>query len=91
MSNLATMDVMLGAYSRNELESNSEDRNVEVDIESDKPRQDMIQNTEDFRSLLNSNSSEISEATMETTRLINSDVSTRSDELKRDLSSQIME
>ena len=38
------MDVMLDDYSRNELESNPEDRINEVDLGSNRPRQDMIQN-----------------------------------------------
>ena len=52
MSDVDNLDVMLGSYARNELESNSEDRNVEVDVESKGPRQDVVQKSEDFRSLL---------------------------------------
>ena len=33
MSDVENSDVMLGSYSRNELESNSEERNIEVDLE----------------------------------------------------------
>ena len=49
------MHVIVGGYPRHELESNPEDRNNEVDHESDKPRQEVIQNSEDFGSLLNTN------------------------------------
>ena len=38
------MDVMLDDYSRNEIESNPDDRINEVDLGSNRPRQDMIQN-----------------------------------------------
>ena len=82
-SDVEHLDVTLGSYSRNELESNSEDRNV--DLGSDRPRQDVIQNSEDFRSLLNSNSRENSETTIETVRLVISEVSRRIVEPKRDL------
>ena len=56
MSDTENLDIMLGSYSRNELESNSMERNDEVDHESDRTRHDLVQNSEDFRSLLNSNS-----------------------------------
>ena len=58
MSDTKNLDVMVGSYSRNELESNSVDRNDEMDHESDRTREDVAQNSEDFRSLLNSNSKE---------------------------------
>ena len=74
MSDVENLDVMLGSCSRNELESNSEDRNVEVALESNRPGQDVIQN-EQFRSFLNSNSRENSEIIMEKVRLVNSQVS----------------
>ena len=75
MSVVENVDVMLGSYSRNELKGNSEDRNVEVDLGSDRPRRDAIQNSEGFRSLFNSNSSrENSDITLETVRLVNSEV-----------------
>ena len=91
MSDVEDLDVMLGSYSRNEMESNSGDRNDEVDFASDRTRGDVVQNSEDFRSLSNSNSSENSESTIETMRLVNSEVSRKMEELKRDLNSQIAE
>ena len=71
MSDVAKLDVMLGSHSRNELDSNSEDRNLEADIGSDRPREDVNQNIEDFWSLLNSNSRENSEKTLEGFRPVN--------------------
>ena len=53
MSDVEDLDVMLGSYSRNEMESNSGDRNDEVDLASDRTRGDVVQNSEDFRSLSN--------------------------------------
>ena len=75
MSDVENLDVMLGSYSRNELESKSEDRNVQVDQGSDRPRHDENQNVEDLRSLLNTNSRENSEITLETVRLVNTEIS----------------
>ena len=83
MSDVENLDVILGSYSRNKLESNSEDRNIEVDLGSD-----VVQNSEDFRTLLNSN---ISETTSETVRLVNTEVSRRLQGLKRYLNFQIIE
>ena len=91
MSDVEDLDVMLGSYSRNEMDSNSGDRNDEVDLASDSTRGDVVQNSEDFRSPSNSNSRENSESTIETMRLVNSEVSRKMEELKRDLNSQIAE
>ena len=66
MSVIENVDVILGSYSRNELESNSGDRNDEVDFGSDRTRQDIVQTSEDLGSLLISNSREKSESTIET-------------------------
>ena len=51
MSDLENMDVMLGAYSKYEVDSDKEDSNLEVDLESNRPRRDMIQNSKVSRSL----------------------------------------
>ena len=91
MSDVGDLDVMLGSYSRNKMESNSGDRNDEVDLASDRIRGDVVQNSEDFRSLSNSNSRENSESTIETMRPVNSEDSRKMEELKRDLNSQIAE
>ena len=67
------------------------DRNDEIDRESDRTRQDVAQNSEDFMSLLNSNSRENSESTVETMRLVNSEISKQMDGLRKDLNSQIID
>ena len=91
MSDTEILDIMLCSYSRNELESNSVDRNDELDRESDRTRHDLVQNSEDFISILNSNGRENSESTVETMRLVNFEISKQMDGLRKDLKSQIMD
>ena len=90
MSDTENLDVMLGSYPRNEL-GNDSDRNGEIDLGSDGTRGDPLQNSEDFRSLLNSNSNENSESTVETMRLVNSEITKKIDELRRELNSQLVD
>ena len=90
MSGVENLDVMLGAYSRDELRSKSVIGTIEVDLESNRTRVDVVHNSDDFESFLNSNSREKSESTVETMRLVSSEVSKKMDELKRDLFSQII-
>ena len=90
MSDTENLDVMLGSYPRNEL-GNDSDRNGEIDLGSDMTRGDPLQNSEDFRSLLNSNSKENSESTVETMRLVNSEITKKIDELRRELNSQLVD
>ena len=90
MSDTENLDVMLGSYPRNEL-GNDSDRNVEIDLGSDRTREDPLQNSEDFRSLLNSNSNENSVSTAETMRLVNSEITKKIDELRRELNSQLVD
>ena len=68
---------MLGGFPPEELESDYEDINNEVNLESSRPRQEMIQNSEDFRSLLKTNSRENSEITIATVRLTNSEITSQ--------------
>ena len=66
MFDIKNVEVMLGSHSRNELEGNSGNMNDEVDSDSDRPRQDIKQNNDCYRSFLNSNSRENSETTIDT-------------------------
>ena len=84
MSDIENVDVILASYSRIELDSNSGNLNDEVDSGSDRTRQDIIQNNNCFRSFLNSNSKRNSEITIKTMRLVNSEVSKKIDDFKRD-------
>ena len=53
MSDLEKIDVVLVAYSRNELGSSQNDREIYVNLESNEPQQSSDISNEDFRSLLN--------------------------------------
>ena len=94
MSDLENVDIMLGSYSRNELDCQLGEREAELDLESNGPQ---TSNTisEDFRSLINTNSRENSEITIETARLINNEITSQMtrklDEIRSDLNSQILE
>ena len=46
-------------FPTHELERDHDDRNIQVDLESGRPRQAMIQNIDGSRSILNTNSKEI--------------------------------
>ena len=94
MSGLENVDIMLGNYSGNDLDSQLGERETGGDLESTG-----LQTTnpicENFRSLININSRENSEITIETARLINNEITTqvtrKLDELKEDLNTQILE
>ena len=72
MSDLENMDVMLGNYSRNDLDSQKQ---TEGDSESNE-LQTVNPTSEDFRSLNNTNSRENSEITRETARNIANEITT---------------
>ena len=94
MSDLENVDIMLGNYSRNELDSQLGERETELDLEFNGP-QTANPISEDFRSLINTNSRENSEITIETARLLNSEITSqvtrKLDEIRSDLNSQILE
>ena len=91
MSNLENMDIMLGNYYRNDLDSQ---RESEGDSESTELRT-VSPASEDFRSLINTNSRENSEFTNETARMNNNEIATQVirnlDEIREDLNSQTLE
>ena len=95
MSDLENMDAMLGPYPRIAFKSNFSERNMQIDLESNGPRQEVKSVSEDFRSLLNTNSSENSEVTAETARMINGDftnqIARKLGEIKMDSNLQIQE
>ena len=94
MSDLKNVDIMLGNYSRNELDSQLGDRETELDLESN-GLQTANPTSEDFRSLIITNSRENSEITIETARLINNEITSqvtrKLDEIRSDLNTQILE
>ena len=74
MSDVETVDVMLGSYTRNEDRDDQSQNDLNLDSESGRPQRDSKLTGEDFRSLL-TNSRENSEITVETTRLIIEEIS----------------
>ena len=93
LSDAENVDIMLGSYSRDDEENNVSENDVNLDSGSSRPQQSSNVIGEDFRSLLNTNSRENSEITIETTRLINDEISSQLSrkliEIKTSLNSQI--
>ena len=92
VSDVENVDTMLGSYSRDD-ENNVSENEVNLDSGSSRPQQSSNVIREDFRSLLNTNSRENSEITIETTRLINEEnshqMSRKLNEIKTSLNSQL--
>ena len=95
LSDVENVDIMLGSYSRDDEENNISENEVNLDSVSSRPQQSSNVLGEDFRSLPNTNSRENSEFTIETTRLINEEISNQMSrkliEIKTSLNSQIQE
>ena len=73
MTDLENVDIMLGNYTRNDLDSQLEERETEKNLESN-GMQTANPIIEDFRSLIYTNSREISEITIEAARLIKNEI-----------------
>ena len=95
LSDVENVDIMLGIYSRDEEENIASENAVNLDSGSSRPQQTSNVIGEDFRSLLNTNSRENSEITVETTRMISEDISNQMsrnlNEIRNSLNSQIHE
>ena len=95
LSDVENVDKMLGSYSREDDENNVSENEVNLDSGSSRPQQSSSVIGEDFRSLLNTNSRENSEITIETSRLISEEISNQMsrklNEIKTGLNSQIKE
>ena len=95
LSDVENVDIMLGSYSRDDEENNFSENEVNLDSGSSRPQQSSNVLGEDFRSLPNTNSRENSEFTIETTRLINEEISNQMSrkliEIKTSLNSEIQE
>ena len=93
LSDVENVDIMLGSYSREDEENNVSENEVILDSGSSRPQQSSNAIGEDFRSLLNTNSRENSEITIETSRLISEEISNQMsrklNEIKTGLNSQI--
>ena len=92
MSDVENVYVMLGSYSRNDERNDQSKNELNLDPESSRPQRNSNLTGEDFRSLLTI-SIENSEITIETTRLIDEEISNqmsrRPNEIKTSLDSQI--
>ena len=86
---------MLGSYSRDDEDVNISENGVNLNSGSSRPQQSSNLIGEDFRSLLNTNSRENSEIAIDTTRLINEEISNhmsrKLNEIKTSLNSQIQD
>ena len=95
MSDVENVDIMLGSYSRDDEENDISENGINLDSGSSRPQQSSNVIWEDFRSLLNTKSRENSEITIETTRMINEEISNQMsrklNEIKSSLKIQIQE
>ena len=93
LSDVDNVDILPGSYSREDEENNVSENEVNLDSGSSRPQQSSNAIGEDFRSLLNTNSRENSEITIETSRLISEEISNQMsrklNEIKTGLNSQI--
>ena len=93
MSDTENVDIMLGSYAREDERIEQSENELNLDSGSNRPHQNSNLVGEDFRSLLNTNSRENSEITIETTRMINEEISNQMagklNEIKTSLNSQI--
>ena len=95
LSDVENVDIMLGIYSRDGEDNIAREKEMNLDSGSSRPQQNSNVIGEDFRSLLNTNSRENSEITIETTRMISEEISNQMsrklNEIKNSLNSQIQE
>ena len=95
MSDVENVDIMLGSYSRDDEENDISENGINLDSGSNRPQQSSNVIGEDFRFLLNTNSRENSEITIETTRMIKEEISNqisrKLNEIKSGLNIQIQD
>ena len=95
MSDIENLDVMLGSYQRDNCEIQNGNDDDEIDPRSIGREESPNQNENDYRTHLNANPSENSCLTVETSRAINSEISTQMsrifEELQSSLKSQILD
>ena len=94
MSDVENVDIMLRSHSRDD-ENNASGNERNLDSGSNRPQQKSNAIGEDFRSLLNTNSRKNSLVTIETTRMINEEISNQMsrglNEIKTSLNFQIQD
>ena len=93
LSDVETVDIKLGSYSRDDEENIASEKEVNLDSGSSRAQQSSNVIKEGFRSLLNTNSRENSEITIEITRMISEEsskqMSRKLNEFKNSLNFQI--
>ena len=93
LSDVETVDIKLGSYSRDDEENIASEKEVNLDPGSSRAQQSSNVIKEGFRSLLNTNSRENSEITIEITRIISEEsskqMSRKLNEFKNSLNFQI--
>ena len=75
LSDTENIDIMLGSYARDDERNEQSENELNLDSGSNRPHQNPNLVGEDFRSLLNTNSRENSEITIETTTMIIEEIS----------------
>ena len=75
LSDVENVDKMLESYSREGEDNNASENEANLNSGSNRPQQSSNVIGEDFRSLLNTNSRENSEITIESTRMISEEIS----------------
>ena len=95
LSDVENVDIMLRSYSREGEDNDARENEANLDSGSSRPQQSSNTVGEDFRSLLNTNSRENNQITIETTRLINEEISNQMsrklNEIKNSLNIQIQD
>ena len=95
MSDIENLDVRLGNYQENEQFREGDVTEGEIDLGSERRQRNTVPVESNYGSLLNTNLSEKSEITVETSRAINSEISSKMsrklEEMKSDLNSHILE
>ena len=95
MSDVENVNIMLGSYSRDENGIDGSENEVNLDSGSSRPQQNSNLIGEDYRSLLNTNSRENGDITIETTRMISEEISNQMsrklNEIKTSLNFQIQD
>ena len=77
MSDIENLDVMLGNYQEDDQVRDEDISNTDFDLETRRPQRETKSISGSFRSILNFNASENSEITVETSRAINSEISSQ--------------
>ena len=95
LSDVEKTDIMLGSYSSEDEDNNASENGAHLESGSNRPQQSSNVIGEDIRSLLNTNSRENSEITIETTRMIREEISNQMsrklNEIKNSLNFQIQD